>query len=92
MYSHRCFVIIIGGANGCIDFNNPDNSGIQTTVNQLQPIYLKYESNISRADFWVLAANVVILYASTAPNSCKHSENVTLLLFPILLCSIICCV
>ena len=75
MYSHRCIVVIIGGANGCIDFINPDNNGIQTTVNRLQPIYLKYESNISRADFWVLAANVVILYASTAPTSCKHSGS-----------------
>ena len=66
---------VIGGANGCIDFTNSDNSGLQIAVDQLQPIYLKYASIISRADFWVLAANVVILYASTAPTSCKYSET-----------------
>lgn len=38
---------------------------------KLQPVYLRYSTIISRADFWVLAANTAVLYASTTPYICK---------------------
>lgn len=56
-----------GGPNGCIDFTEPLNNGLQSTVNALEPIYLNFSSIISRADLWVLAANMAVLYASTVP-------------------------
>ena len=63
----------IGGPNGCIDFiNTSDNKGLESVVAQLQPIYTQYAAlypGLSRADFWVIAANTVVKYASTTPAS-----------------------
>ena len=49
---HDC----IGGCNGCVDTSNPENFGLDIPMNALAPIVAKYESVLSRADIWVLAA------------------------------------
>lgn len=57
-----------GGPNGCIDLaGTSDHKGLEDIVKQLDEIYLSknYSSEISRADFWVVAGNLVIEYAST---------------------------
>ena len=51
--------------NGCIDFSEPDNNGLQTIVAQLAASWAPFSSSISRADYWVLAATLAIQYAST---------------------------
>ena len=72
LIANHCFNVVIGGANGCIDFNNPDNKGLQSIIDQLHVAYEGYESIIPIADFWVLAANIIIRYASTTPATCKN--------------------
>lgn len=55
------------GPNGCIDFTNPDNNGLQEIVSQLDDLYLEnnWDQTISKADLYVLASNLVIHYATT---------------------------
>jgi hypothetical protein len=55
-----------GGMNGCIDFATADNNGLQEVVGQLNKLYPPFSSKISKADFWLLAANTAIKYATTA--------------------------
>jgi hypothetical protein len=54
-----------GGANGCVDFTERDNNGLQEVVGQLDKIYHDNHLNhiISKADFWVLAANTALRVA-----------------------------
>jgi hypothetical protein len=55
------------GPNGCLDFTNSDNNGLQGVVATLDSLYLakNYASIISKADLWSLAAHTAIAYAST---------------------------
>ena len=64
-----------GGPNGCIDFTKPENNGLQDIVKLLNKIYAPYANLISKADFWVLAANLVIQYATTTPPPGKYKAN-----------------
>lgn len=47
-------------ANGCIDPEEKDHTGLSEIMGELETIYQIYSSKLSRADFWVLAANVAI--------------------------------
>ena len=61
-----------GGPNGCIDFlTTSDNNGLQTPVLTLNTLYdaKGYKSMISKADLYVLAAQVAIKFASTTPST-----------------------
>ena len=59
----------MGGSNGCVDFvNTGDNNGLQDIVANLDAVYAKYVDHISKADLWVLAANLVIQYETTLPS------------------------
>ena len=65
---HDC----VGGCNGCIKFNNPDNNGLQPVVDTLNAIYYNnsFKSfGASRADFWALAASVGLSIAVRNSNS-----------------------
>ena len=70
--SEKGFHDCVGGCNGCIDFDNSDNNGLETTVDYLNEIY---ESNdfqsygASRADFWALGAWVALTSAVRTYNS-----------------------
>lgn len=63
-----------GGPNGCIDFNTPENNGLQDVVSSLEQLYTSknYSSIISKADLYVLAANTAIAYASTPAQRIGH--------------------
>ena len=67
-----------GGMNGCIDFTTSDNKGLEAVVATLDTIYTDYSDKISKADFWLLAANLAIQYASTT-NSSVTNKNIPLL-------------
>jgi hypothetical protein len=54
-----------GGPNGCIDFNEGDNNGLQDIVATLDEFQANYAGVISKADLWVLAANLVVQFATT---------------------------
>lgn len=58
-----------GGANGCIDFSAPGNSGLQAAVGNLSAAFDAggLGALMSRADFFVLAGNVALRVASTLP-------------------------
>jgi len=49
---HDC----VGGCDGCLNVNNPDNAGLETVVADLEAIYQAEGLNetISRADMWAL--------------------------------------
>jgi len=54
---HSC----VGGCDGCINLNEGDNSGLEDLHNALNVEYDNLnlaKLNISRADFWALAATV----------------------------------
>ena len=63
---HDC----VGGCNGCINFNNADNAGLQSVVATLTSTYNtnKYSSICSLADFFALAATVSISNAVQLAN------------------------
>jgi len=50
---HDC----VGGCNGCLNVNNPDNAGLADLVASLDTVYTTngYDTVLSRADFWALA-------------------------------------
>ena len=57
------------GSDGCIDMDHPDNSGLPQDVwcdngCPLTEVYNSNFSHLSKADFWVAAANAVIRIAS----------------------------
>jgi len=56
---HDC----VGGCNGCINLDNPDNGGLFDFVTQLEAAYQKYNLKkiISRADFWAYAGQAAVL-------------------------------
>jgi hypothetical protein len=49
---HDC----VGGCDGCIFLDNPDNFGLQLPIDELVPVVEFYSSQLTRADVWVLAA------------------------------------
>jgi hypothetical protein len=51
-----------GGADGCLDFSDPDNIGLETCLqnSKLNEIYAKHCGTVSRADFFVIAAEAVM--------------------------------
>ena len=64
---HDC----VGGCNGCINFNNPDNKGLEPAVNTLNQIYNSnnfHQFGVSRADFWALAASRALMGAVRESN------------------------
>jgi len=65
-----------GGANGCIDPKMGGNNGLQDIVAKLDSLYNTMELkklSVSKADFWVLTANVAIEFAST-PSTAATNE------------------
>jgi catalase (peroxidase I) len=48
------------GVNGCLNPNDPGNSGLQNVINMIEPIYQRYKDLCSRADFWVIAAFAIV--------------------------------
>ena len=54
---HDC----VGGCNGCINFNNPDNNGLKPAVDNLTKLYIAngYKNiGVSLADYFAFAATV----------------------------------
>jgi Peroxidase len=55
MAFHDC----IGGCDGCIDLDLPDNAGIGNAIDVLQPIVNRHaKDGVQRADIWALSAVV----------------------------------
>lgn len=49
-----------GGADGCVNLNDPDNAGLQNHTEAMEKLWLPFKDRISRADFWFLAAITAI--------------------------------
>ncbi|KAK3240952.1 hypothetical protein CYMTET_49243 [Cymbomonas tetramitiformis] len=49
-----------GGMDGCLQFDDIVNRGLEKYRDLLQPVYEHYSSLMSRADFWALASLAVI--------------------------------
>ena len=70
----------MGGCNGCINFNNPDNNGLKPAVDILNTLYNNagYSSfGASRADFWALAAWVGLTGAVRGSNTQRTGKSCT---------------
>lgn len=52
------FHMCVGGCDGCIDINNPDNKGLEIPIDAIAPTVTKYNGLLSRADIWSLATLV----------------------------------
>lgn len=61
-YIRLIFHDCAGGCNGCINFANAVNRGLESEVADLEGIYQRknYENIISRADFWAYAAQLAV--------------------------------
>ena len=69
---HDC----VGGCNGCINFNNPDNNGLSQAVNTLSNLYTRnnFQSyGATLADFWAMAASVAVSAAVRTSNSQRNN-------------------
>jgi len=69
---HDC----VGGCNGCINFNNPDNNGLKPAVDTLNALYVKnnfQSTGASRADFWAMAAAVGLGMAVRSSNGQRNN-------------------
>ena len=67
---HDC----IGGCNGCINFNNGDNKGLELAVDTLTKLYTENhvkKENVSLADFFALAATVAVTEAVRDSNKAR---------------------
>lgn len=54
---HDC--VGVGGCNGCVDLNNPDNGGLDVPIDALEAIFNDNNApSLSRADLWALAGLV----------------------------------
>ena len=49
-----------GGCDGCINETEADNAGLSRYINALSPLYENYNTYMSRADFYALAAVVAL--------------------------------
>merc|ERR1719209_2216597 len=49
---HDC----VGGCDGCIDKDKPNNAGLEPFVKALEPTFKRYENILTRADFWALTS------------------------------------
>ena len=51
---HDC---VSSQCDGCLNLDNPSNAGLDKIVKDLDQLYVgTYDSDMSRADFWALAA------------------------------------
>jgi hypothetical protein len=74
MWSILGFHDCVGGCNGCINFNNPDNNGLKSAADTLKNIYTvnKFSGyGVSLADFWALAATVGVSLSVYASNKSR---------------------
>jgi len=51
---HDC----VGGCDGCVDLENPDNNGLLEPIEEIAPIVEAFKSQYSRADVWAMATLV----------------------------------
>eukprot|EP00931_Biecheleriopsis_adriatica_P082273 TRINITY_DN556_c0_g1_i1.p1 TRINITY_DN556_c0_g1~~TRINITY_DN556_c0_g1_i1.p1 ORF type:complete len:860 (+),score=217.26 TRINITY_DN556_c0_g1_i1:58-2637(+) len=52
-----------GGADGCVDLEAAENKGLESVISDLESVVQSAAGDLSRADIWILAANVAIEYA-----------------------------
>ncbi len=54
---HSGFHDCVGGCNGCLNPDNPDNAGTQQAVRALEVVFKRQGFNeiMSRADFWAIS-------------------------------------
>jgi catalase (peroxidase I) len=66
-----------GGPDGCIDLSEPDNAGLEATVDLLACVHAnsaagRFGPAFSRADVWALAATVAVIL-STSPKVASNT-------------------
>ena len=64
-------------SDGCVDLTNDGNAGLGPIIEQLDEMWMPYCPQISRADFWVLAAKTAI-EESTSYVPSEYGRNVNL--------------
>lgn len=60
-----------GGSDGCINFDEPDNAGLDDCIANgyfsIQTSYSNFCDRVSLADFVVIAAEVMMAHLSSSP-------------------------
>jgi hypothetical protein len=64
---HDCFES--GKCDGCLDFSDPGNNGLDTAVAALDDLLVTLGSPMSKADFYALAGTVAVREASKVGGS-----------------------
>jgi len=69
-----------GGSDGCVNFNDADNTGLATciTTSTVSTIYQTYCDKVSLADFIVIAAEALMARTATDYNSAAPFTSGTL--------------
>lgn len=69
-----------GGADGCVNFADDDNSGIHTCIanSGIEAVYQKHCDLVSLADFIVIAAEAVMGRTATSYNKDSYFKDGTL--------------
>jgi len=62
---HMC---VGGSCDGCVDMTNVDNRGLDIPIDAIASIVSEYQSSLSRADIWALAALISSEEAQTGNN------------------------
>jgi len=72
---HDC----VGGCNGCLNVDNPDNAGLEDLVGNLETAYTdnSLSALVSRADFWAYAGIYAVKEAIASTNAGCDSEDCT---------------
>jgi catalase (peroxidase I) len=70
-----------GGADGCLDFSDPDNLGLEQCIQnfKIQDVYAKHCTKVSLADFFVIAAEAAMGRSATGYKTATRWDRHTLL-------------
>jgi len=69
---HSC----VGGCDGCINLNDPNNYGLQRAISPLETTYAYYKNNVTRADFWSFAMIAASEFACKTKGGSMYTPKV----------------
>jgi len=69
-----------GGSDGCINFNDPDNAGLQKCLefHEIPELYSNYKDHVSLADFIVIIAEAAMARSHSSYSASDPYEDGTL--------------
>ncbi|CAH1786800.1 unnamed protein product [Owenia fusiformis] len=69
---HDC----VGGCDGCLNLRDSNNAGLDVYVEPLETVYAKYNTDLTRADFWQLVGITAIERSARNCRACIRPKLV----------------